>query len=286
MQEQVRAAHDIIALDRAANDDNLDEDGMAAMQVVAQRLLSWAKAQLKSTASLAAAAASGGAAGSSDTTRDVLQRDTLLSVATADDSGDAVQQPQQQSPTTPAFHSNSIISAAEWPQPQLLPRAGPDDWERWDFARRSGAAHKNQCGTGRADGSLDALQQMRTLTLICLQPGCSALVDYKVARRQAKQAGRVVFEAGDGCAGPLPCSGSHRAPRFRVRQLKTALELERGKRLLIRWPLDREDHEVWAYPVEAAYSAAVSARLALEEPAPKRGKRKREASCGCLSLVS
>ena len=91
MQEQVRAAHDIIALDRAANDDNLDEDGMAAMQVVAQRLLCWAKAQLKSTASLAAAAASGGAAGSTDNTRDVLQRDTLLSVATADDSGDAVQ---------------------------------------------------------------------------------------------------------------------------------------------------------------------------------------------------
>ena len=232
MQEHVRAAHDIIALDRAANDDNLDEDGMAAMQVVAQRLLCWAKAQLKSTASLAAAAASGGAAGSTDTTRDVLQRDTLLSVATAGDSGDAVQQPQQQSPTTPAFHSNSIISAAEWPQPQLLPRAGPDDWERWDFARRSGAAHKNQCGTGRADGSLDALQQMRTLTLVCLRPGCSALVDYKAARRQAKRAGRVLFEPGDGCAGRAPCSEDHRASRFYKRQFETAAEFESGQKRL------------------------------------------------------
>ena len=33
MQEQLHAAHDIIALDRAANDDNLDEDGMAAHHI-------------------------------------------------------------------------------------------------------------------------------------------------------------------------------------------------------------------------------------------------------------
>jgi hypothetical protein len=274
-------ANDIVALDRAANDASLDAEGMAEAQGVAARLMCWATAQLKSEAELAAAAEGGGTSGVFDA--GVIERDRCArpggAVGAVSDLGERQEQEQeQQAQTTAAAFSSSIIPTEQWPEPVLLPRAGPEAWERWDFARASGAAHKNQCGSGNADGSLDALQQMRSLSLVCLRPGCSALVDYKVARRQAKQAGRVSFEPGDGCAGRLPCSDCHKPPRFSRDQRATAAKLESGERLLVRWPLDRDDHEVWAYPMEVARSAAASARLALEEPRPRQRKGKRKAS--------
>ena len=269
----LQAAMDVVALDQAANDENLDDEGAAAARAAAARLLSWAKAQLKSTANAAAADGSGCLAGTPSMTGAAPQRETPRGAAGSSANDHVEQQEQQQQEHEATTSSSTIIPTAQWPAPQLLPRAGPKEWERWSFARASGAFHKNQCGSGNAAGSLDALQQMRCLTLVCLQPGCSALVDYKAARRQAKQAGRVLFEPGDGCAGRAPCSDDHRAPRFYDRQLEHAAQLESGERLLVRWPVDREDREIWVYPAEAACSAAASARLALQKPQKrKRGK--------------
>ena len=146
--------------------------------------------------------------------------------------------------------------------PQLLPRAGPEDRARWAFARRCGPYHKNQCGTGNAAGTQRALQQMRCLSLVCSTPGCAALVDYKAARRQAKQAGRERFETGDGCAA-RGCSADPRPARFARRQLAHADRLTEGERLLVRWPRDMSDRDVWVYPAGAAREAAEAARTAL-----------------------
>ena len=169
------------------------------------------------------------------------------------------QQPQQQQTVS---SSSSSGGSATW-QPRLLPRAGSEQWEQWDFRRRSGGFHKNRCGAGNAAGTRNALVRYSTLSMVCCASGCSALVDYKVARRQAKQAGRVHFEHGDGCAGPAPCSADHRAARFAKRQHKQAAELEAGRRLLICWPAGLADGDVWYYPQEAACEAAAAARAAL-----------------------
>lgn len=147
--------------------------------------------------------------------------------------------------------------------PKLLHRAGVEERAEWSFRRRAGPFFKNQCGTGNALGSLDALQQMRSLLLVCKRPGCFGLVDYKAARRQALQAGRVDFRAGDGCAGAR-CSADYRAARFRRRQRQQAELLRMGERMLVRWPHDREDSDVWAWPAAgaAARSAAAAASAA------------------------
>jgi hypothetical protein len=267
-QQLRQVALDIVALDEAANDAGLDADGAAAASAAAARLLSWAQAQLKNTASVEDPAAAGSLDGGSGSRGAALHDGTTHGAAAVSASNIAEQQEQQEQ-VQPATASSTIIPTAQWPEPQLLPRAGPEAWERWRFARASGAFHKNQCGSGNAAGSLDAMQQMRSLTLVCQRPGCSALVDYKAARCQAKRARRVLFEPGDGCAGRAPCSDDYRASRFYNRQNERAAELESGKRLLVRWPVDHNDREVWAYPAEAACSAAASARLALQKP-PKR----------------
>ena len=114
-----------------------------------------------------------------------------------------------------------------------MARAGPTEWNRWERARASGGAYKNQVDAGNATGSKKALAQARSLTLVCQRPGCNALVDYKAARRQAKQAGRDHFEKGDGCAGPT-CSSDHRPARFAKRQREHAGLLEGGKRQLAK----------------------------------------------------
>ena len=63
--------------------------------------------------------------------------------------------------------------------------------------------------TIRAHNAVNAASRMPDL------PGCAALVDWKVARRQAKQDGRAHFEPGDGCAGPdCGCRGRGGADRL------------------------------------------------------------------------
>ena len=166
-------------------------------------------------------------------------------------------------------HSSSPASA--W----LLPRAGPDDRARWADARRRGPGWRLNCGTGNAPGSLAAMSRFNLLTMACQQPGCCALVDYKAARRQALHAGRVAFAPGDGCAA-RSCSVDHRPARFARRQLAMAAHLDGGKRLLVRWPSDRGDREVWVLPADEARDAADAARMAIE-PLPAARLRPRPA---------
>ena len=217
MLHSTDVARDILLLDAAANDVEADEQVAAAAAAAAERLVVWAKAQLKNK-----------------------RAGEAVAEATAD--------------------KRTLLAMEEWPEPALLPRADPEDWA---FRRRSGAFHKNQCGSGFAQGSADALKQMRSLTMVCCRSECDALVDYKVARRQAKQAKRSHFEPGDGCAGPL-CSEDHRPPRFAKRQCKYAAELVSNERLLVRWPHDCADREVWIWPEVAARSAAALACKAVE----------------------
>lgn len=177
------------------------------------------------------------------------------------------QQRQQQPPSAAAAApaaTNAGFDPTAWPPPQLLPRADEEDREAWALARRRGGLFKNRCGAGNAAGSQEALREMRHLSMVCRRPGCGALVDYKVARRHAKQAGRSGFEPGDGCAGPAPCSSDHRPARFRKRQREHAAELESGERQLVQWPRDIDDRGVWAYSPEAAAAAAAAARAAAQ----------------------
>ena len=263
MSGQLRqVAQDILALEFAAN---LGTDADSAAAAVAEteaaeaanRLLNWARAQL--TRDGAAAADAEAPEGADSRTEPRPAADP----AVAQDGEQQEQQQQQTQAAEPAAASehdllthNAVFDETAWPEPRLLPRADADDRERWDFARRSGGFHKSGSKAGPAQGSQAALAEMRRLSLICKRPGCGALVDYKVARRQAKQDGRSCFKPGDGCAGPAPCSADHRPPRFRKRQREHAERMEAGERLLVRWPRDLDDHDVWAYSAEAAAAAA------------------------------
>lgn len=139
----------------------------------------------------------------------------------------------------------------------LLPRSGPDDWARWEAGRARGPGWRPACGTGNAPGTHASLKQWNHLTMVCCKLGCSALVDYKAARREALRAGRSSFKPGDGC-GARSCSRSHRPARFTSRQVAMAAMLKGGKRLLARWPRDRADRDVWVHGQEATDAAAAA----------------------------
>lgn len=161
-------------------------------------------------------------------------------------------------------------SARPLPGDRLLPRAGPDDWERWDLARRSGPALKNQCGRGRAQGCTDALEVQRSLLVVSRRPDCRALVDLKVARRHAKQAKRPHLAPGDGCASAI-CSDDFRRARFAKRQQKYADELGCGDRILVRWPANPRIKNLWIRDAATTATAAAEARAAVDTATPGQG---------------
>ena len=150
-------------------------------------------------------------------------------------------------------------------QPRAIPRAGAEARARWALARASGALHKNMCGTGNAAGTAEALRTWNHISVVCCRAGCHALVDLKAARRQARAQGRANFIPGDGCAGPS-CSADHRRNRFANRQLAQADQIDRGERLLARWPTDRMDKEIYVYNNEHASTRATEARQAAKRP--------------------
>jgi hypothetical protein len=120
---------------------------------------------------------------------------------------------------------------------------------------------------GYAEGTLDALDVCRSLTLICQREGCGALVHWMTAHRAAKAAGRVAFVIGDGCYGRA-CSRHFRPSRFKARQraMATAVcaDLAEGGRNCIEWPQGRNAREVCVLSTQAA-RAAVDAALAAAE---------------------
>ena len=64
---------------------------------------------------------------------------------------------QQQQQHELQQHAQQPINSGYAAATQLLPRAGPEQWEQWEFRRRSGGFFKNQCGAGNATGTREAL---------------------------------------------------------------------------------------------------------------------------------
>ena len=88
---------------------------------------------------------------------------------------------------------------------------------------------------GHADSQKTALRAAHALTLVCIAPGCAALVDLQTARRLARAAGRDCFEPGDGCAGAT-CSAKSWPARHKRQQKEMAAALRGGSRALVLWP--------------------------------------------------
>ena len=155
----------------------------------------------------------------------------------------------------------------------LQPRAGQEAHARWAARRARHVPWDEQLGRGSAEGTHDALKRAARRTLVCMTPGCHALVDRGRARFQAFADRRGIYLPGDGCAGPT-CSSSYQPPRFAARQREMAAQLERGERELMAWQSGLDDTETWLYSAEATREAVAAARLALER-APTHYKRRR-----------
>ena len=124
--------------------------------------------------------------------------------------------------------------------------------------RRAGLADRTLVGRGGAAGSHRALARENCATVVCLLEGCGALVHLHAARRQARAAGRVHFEAGDGCAGP-ECSQNFRRAQFAAaqRRMAAALQAEEPERFLAEWPAaGLLDPDVWYHEQDVAEDAA------------------------------
>ena len=127
--------------------------------------------------------------------------------------------------------------------------------------------HGTRAGVGLAAGSAAARLEIHRFTMVCSQAGCAALVDLRSAKAAATRAGRLDFEAGDGCASRA-CSRSHhwRSGRFTTEQAKMARLLREGQRRLIAWPRDGDDKRRWFRPAAAAEAAAAAALTTLSAP--------------------
>ena len=145
------------------------------------------------------------------------------------------------------------------PWPRQLLFGGMEARVRWADNRASGWFPTKGVGRGRAPGSEAARQRARTLTAVCLRPGCDALVTMARARQQARAAGRHLLAPGDGCASQT-CSRSWRPQRFKRAQRATADAIERGERLLVCWPADASDRDVWVHSPTTARRAAAAAQ--------------------------
>ena len=143
---------------------------------------------------------------------------------------------------------------------QRLPRCGSADREAWARRRARCLSSSEMIGRGNADGSRVALRREGCATVICSGVSCCALVHLHSARRRAGAAGRVDFEAGDGCAGPR-CSSNYRPGQFHAAQQRMAAALSAGERFLVPWPTNCADSDLW-YHAEPAAAAAATAALA------------------------
>ena len=262
-REARRAARATLKL-RSVLDEVIDAGGAPA--AAAARLLGWAEQTAAAAAEQQQQARDD--AGVADDEEDATAD------ADADDGGDGapahalqqlqrLQQQQQQQEQQQQQQQQETDGDAVEHTLSRLHRAGPEQREEWDFRRRSGGSHKDQCGTGNAAGTREARLRWSTLSVVCQQHGCCALVDYKRARDEAKRAGRRHFVPGDGCAGRPPCSAVHRPPRFAQRQTEYANKVEAGERTLICWPASLDDKEEWVLPPQLAGVAVAAARAAV-----------------------
>lgn len=108
------------------------------------------------------------------------------------------------------------------------------------------------------------MTQALARTTICA--GCSGLVHFEAARRQAKACGRSSFEVGDGCAN-AGCASRSQPARYRSNQTKMAQALlghADTHRDLILWPATADPRtDVWIVPRALAQEAALAALAAV-----------------------
>ena len=156
----------------------------------------------------------------------------------------------------------------------LQPRAGQEARARWVARRARHVPWDEQLGRGSAEGTRDALKRAARRTLVCMTPGCHALVDRGRARFQAFADRRGIYLPGDGCAGPA-CSSSYQPPRFAARQREMAAQIERGERELMAWQRGLDDTETWLYSTQATREAVAAARLALDRAPTRYWRRPR-----------
>lgn len=140
-------------------------------------------------------------------------------------------------------------------------------YARWIDDRARHIPWGSRARRGFADGTMDALDVCRSVTLVCQQEGCGALVHWMTARRAAKAAGRDAFAIGDGCSG-RGCSRHYRPSRFKARQRKMAMAMRErpteGGRVCCEWPCGRSARELRVMPMHAACTAADTALAAIE----------------------
>ena len=127
-----------------------------------------------------------------------------------------------------------------------VPRAGPEDWARWNRWRGPSATHGLLMG--RAPGTKRALRLAQSHTVVCER--CGDLVPLQKARTAARGAGRSVISPADGCYG---CGVHSRKSRRAERQSDMALAILGGRRVLLEMPAsDAARVELWMLPRSAA----------------------------------
>ena len=153
----------------------------------------------------------------------------------------------------------------------------PEAPARWDAWKVSGAWYRGAeagCKPGTTSGNAAGRESTHPLTLQCRRAGCGALVDWRAAKVHAAWAGRRRIAAGAGCANPrhdrrrgekrrLPPE-SRRPGAFAAAQAKMARQLESGERILVAWPTEVTDVNVWKRP-NAAKEAAIAIAAARQD---------------------
>ena len=128
---------------------------------------------------------------------------------------------------------------------------------RWAYWRRQ--YNYNRCERpGFAQGTRDALQLIHQWILECRRKHCGALVAWRRAKIEANKKPQARMRLGAGCGSPC-CSRGQRVSRFHAHQRKLARKLLDGSGILVEWPEDADDCDVWQRPAAAAHAAATRA---------------------------
>ena len=133
----------------------------------------------------------------------------------------------------------------------------PKGLARWAYWRRQ-YSYLRCTRVGKAPGTKKALAMIHTWILECRRKNCGALVAWRRAKIEANKKPHTRMRLGAGCGSPC-CSRGQRVSRFNAQQHKLARKLLDGSSILVEWPEDADDCDVWQRPVAAAHAAAARA---------------------------
>ena len=140
---------------------------------------------------------------------------------------------------------------------QWIETKDPKLREAWEFRKRSGGVHKSTLGPGGSEAAKAGARKVRAYTLECRR--CGSLVDWTAAKKRCRErvkrlerkqesVDRSVART-DGCASNM-CTKMYRHSRYVKAQRRYADMLESGERILVEWPEDVDDTEIWQRPDE------------------------------------